>query len=163
VDKESAFLEAFIQQSYAIEGESFPYKVPERIFRAHEQFIYCEALSITSLVDFVSICAPDAAPRFVEGLNVYVGDHTAPPGGRQVHDKLAYILSSAHSDKRDPRIKAFDYYWRYLYLHPFTDFNGRSARAIWLSILGKRPGDGRLFLEEYHYQSLMWQDKNRAF
>jgi hypothetical protein len=155
---------AFIHESYAIEKMDFnKFNEQDRYdaIRAHERFLDDSLLSVAGLVDFVGLCQPDARPRFSTDVpNVSVAGHMAMQSGEGVEQALLALIHAANNDKRPSRVRSFDYYWRYLHLHPFTDCNGRSARVLWLRI-GGFPAGERTFLQEYHYQSLMWQDAYR--
>jgi Fic/DOC family protein len=86
------------------------------------------------------------------GLNVRVGDHIAPRGGPKIVDELSAILADTLDG--DP----YAVHHRYETLHPFTDGNGRSGRAIWLWMMDKRGQLDRAlelgFLHNWYYQSL---------
>lgn len=60
-------------------------------------------------------------------LDVRVGNHTPPRGGTDVLIALDWLLEAeAHGDL-DP----WAFHCLFLWLHPFTDGNGRLARSIW--------------------------------
>ena len=152
----------FIIQSWAIEGYVFNTLAEDRrreIIQAHNQLLLTY-LSVESLVQFVQVVS-GGLPRFMKGLDVTVAGHRPIAGGEQVRVAILALIDRIKGDKRSRRIAGFDYYWQYLHLHPFTDGNGRSARALWLKIAGY-PQENKSFLEEFHYQSLMWQDAQRA-
>lgn len=158
----SRTLNFFIRESLAIEGVEFLTLSDDKkanIVRAHERFLYEDPLTIQSLVDFVRYVEPTAELRTKPGQNVVVYAHEAMKGGEQVKRALITLLEQANADKRPPRVRSFDYYWKYLYLHPFTDCNGRSARVLWAKLAEGISQDG--FLGEFHYQALMWQDAYR--
>lgn len=154
----------FIRESFAIEGVEFlqlSNDVKQNVIRAHERFLHQDPLTIDALVDFVKYVEPTAELRTKPGQDVSVAGHRAMRGGEQVKTALVALLERANMDKRPKRAVSFDYYWQYLWLHPFTDCNGRSARALWLKLLGNAVPD-ELFLGEFHYQALMYQDAIRV-
>ena len=88
--------------------------------------------------DIASALFPDWAGHF-RVVNVKVGTHT-PPSFYEVPvymrlycEDLAARLSSASGEKdieRSAEILAFAD-WRFQWIHPFRDFNGRVGRIIW--------------------------------
>lgn len=155
-------LDLLIRESWAIEGKEFLQldKDDQHLIKeAHIAFLNGE-LTVEKIIAFVKVCEPEASPRFTEGLDVVVYGHVPMKGGPDVLDAFTQLVGWMKSDQRPSNVRAFDAYWRYLHLHPFTDCNGRSARAIWLKV-GGFPPDGQGFLETYHYQSLTWQDAYR--
>jgi hypothetical protein len=102
------------------------------------------------LQDFVRVVQPDAMLRIHVGLDVIVGRYRPPRGGHQIGEELARILTTVKRGASEQEV--FLAHHRYENLHPFTDGNGRSGRAIWLWMMGRV--SPRIFLHEWFYQSL---------
>ncbi len=120
---------AHVRESNAIEGIHRAPNTAE--LDATEAFLALPRLTITDLRVLVSTYQPDAVLRDREDLNVRVGQYIAPRGGPEVVAELEAILREVHAF-HDPSRCAYLIHQRYETLHPFTDGNGRSGRAIWL-------------------------------
>lgn len=113
----------------------------------HERFIALDRIAVADLEQFVSVYQPDARLRDMPGLNVRVGNHYPPPGGPEIRPALEALLT----DMSDP----YTTHVRYETLHPFTDGNGRSGRALWAWQMMNAHGRIPLgFLHTFYYQSL---------
>ena len=85
---------------------------------------------------------------------VRVGNHIAPPSGPKIVEDLEKLLN----DIAAKAITPWAAHVRYETLHPYTDGNGRSGRAIWLwqmTLLDRQRGALALgFLHNFYYQTL---------
>ena len=140
-------LEDFVEESNRIEGIM---TVTGEQIAAHVAFLDRPQITVDALVKLVSVLQPDARLRdSVDVPGVRVGDHIAPPSGPHIREELERILKMPGS--------SFHQHVAYETLHPFTDGNGRSGRALWLH---RRGGYAPLgFLHSWYYQTL---DRVRA-
>jgi hypothetical protein len=137
----------FVRESNRIEGIV---RDPTRQeLQATEEFIAADFPTVVRVKAFVAACQPNARIRDRAGLNVRVGSHIAPPGGPEIVTALEEILEFA------PVYEPYVTHYQYETLHPFTDGNGRSGRAIWLWQMMRCAGGAPLgFLHHWYYQSL---------
>lgn len=110
-----------------------------------ERFMALPKITIAELERFVAVIQPDAKLRVKPGMNVFVGSYVPPPGGIVVKTKLLELLADLNN------MDSYTAHIRYEMIHPFTDGNGRSGRALWAWMyrdisLG--------FLHRWYYQSL---------
>ena len=139
--KNSVALERFVAESNKIEGivrEPLIKEVDELL-----RFLKLDTITVEELERFVKVYQPDARLRDEYGLDVRVGSHYAPLGRPEMRKILEGLLS----------LPADPYKMHILYedLHPFTDGNGRSGRALW----AWQMQDISLgFLHMFYYQTL---------
>lgn len=145
-------LKAFVIESNRIEGILNAPKA--EVIKAHEVFLDVEQIAIRHIETFVAAVAPGHSLRRRIGQNVRVGDHIAPFGGPDIEGLLQRLLDDL------PRLDPYEAHLRYETLHPFTDGNSRSGRAIWLwqmlQLGGRDAAMARSlgFLHTHYYQSL---------
>lgn len=139
---ECPYTRAFVVESNAIEGIRItrPVEIEEFL-----RFFALPRITIAELEHFVSVYQPSAKLRDKPGLNVRIGNHTPMAGGPLVRQRLQDILDAME------HAGPFVTHQMYELLHPFTDGNGRSGRALW----AWQYRDLSLgFLHRWYYQSL---------
>lgn len=141
----------FVRESNRIEGI---HRDPlDAEIEAHLVLLDRDEVRIDDLSLFVSSVQPGAALRDRIGMNVRVGRHVAPMGGRDIVIELTKILKRANRSL--PLDTPFRIHTAYETLHPFMDGNGRSGRALWLWQMTKLYGGAPLgFLHHFYYQTL---------
>ena len=139
-------LKDFVRESNMIENihrEPSEYEI-----EATADFLCLEQITVPSLEHLVSVYAPGNVLRREVGRNVVVGNHVAPRGGPAIEPMLDYLLARINTHLLHP----YQGHCEYETLHPFTDGNGRSGRAVWLwAMQGEAPLG---FLHHWYYQSL---------
>lgn len=146
------WLPRFVEESNRIEGIAHTRPVE---IQAHKDFL-STIPTIDTLTTLVAVCAPSNRLRDQRGLNVTVGSHIAPEGGPEIRGRLKELLFQAHEHILTPYTLHCDYER----LHPFTDGNGRSGRALWLWMMLRgsehdiRMAKGLGFLHTFYYQAL---------
>lgn len=118
-------LKLFIKESNKIEG--ITRKVLKRELQAHNELLAVPHLMTQDIERFVMLIQPGARLRCLPGDNVRVGSHIPLPGGPLIERLLAELLIEINDG-----LAPYEAHLRYETLHPFTDGNGRSGRAIWL-------------------------------
>jgi len=146
-------LEDFVRESNRIEGILREPTVDE--INAHLGLLALNKLTVQDILAFVEIVAPGKPLRNRAGMNVRVGGHVAPSGGRQIEINLMLLLAKV--SKRAPFPTPHRAHCNYEALHPFMDGNGRSGRAIWLWMMGGIENAPLGFLHHFYYQTLSEQ------
>lgn len=106
--------------------------------------------TIMACTELCQVFQHNAVLRDKPGLDVRVGNHIPCRGGPEVTEYLEWMLTNSH------KISAYRLYAGFQYLHPYTDGNGRTGRALWLWRTGGHP---QSFLKAFHFQTLADCDK----
>lgn len=146
------YLSSFLNESNMIEGIKRNHTKEE--YEATDNLLSLERVMIPDLLDLVKVYQPDAVLRDKKGLNVRVGNHYPPAGGPRIPKDLEEILIKV-SGGITHLYTPFEGHCEYETLHPFTDGNGRSGRALWLyHMLKKKRKVSLSFLHHFYYQTL---------
>jgi hypothetical protein len=135
-------------ESNQIEGiDTVKYGEPEALWALVQE----PALTVKALEDYVAVIQPDARLRSSPHIpNVRVGNYVAPQSGLSILGELHELLEECNAGSISPH-RAHVVYEN---LHPFTDGNGRSGRALWLWLHKGRVPGGRSFLHQFYYETL---------
>ena len=145
----------FVQESNRIGGITRP---PLKLeVNATVDFIALKEMDINALEVLVDVYAPGHILRRHNGLDIHVGRHYPPPGGSNIEEELTELLRSIKEDA-DPTHLPRHFHKRYEDLHPFTDCNGRSGRALWAWCMLQDGQDpfSLPFLHRFYYQTLQY-------
>lgn len=142
------YLDSFILESNEIEEIEKNEYDHEKQKEAIKKFILKKKIKIDDIIRLTSIFG--GRIRDQEGMNVKVGSYIPPRGGAKIVERLKRIISVI-----DRSSNPYLTHRRYQKLHPFTDGNGRSGRAIWLRMMYRINGVPRYgFLHSHYYQAL---------
>lgn len=141
---------SFLKESNRIEGILSHYGL-NRQFDALGELLSRPKVSTDDLALFRTVIQPNAVIRDRPGLDVRVGNHCPPPGGPAIVTALKDIVGDANLGEHP-----YGIYHRFETLHPYTDGNGRTGRALWLWQMVNQHGYDcrRRFLHEFYYQAL---------
>jgi hypothetical protein len=149
-------LREFAAESDRIEGIEEP---SEDHVTALRLFLALPKVELTNVRAFVKLIEPKARLRVRFGSNVFIRNgatgevvYRPPEGGPHIAGRLEELLETINRGDLSPA----EAHGAYESLHPFTDGNGRSGRAIWAWHM-ERIGDDPFalsFLHRYYYQAL---------
>ena len=157
---EERTLEDFVAESNRIEGivrreleNGDPNPQLVREVEVTRAFVMLPHPTVNDLENFVAVCtgaqAHPAVLRRRVGQDVRVGNYYPPAGGPEIEPELQALLDNMGLVLGG---SAFRTHLAYENLHPFTDGNGRSGRALWLWQMNGVCSLG--FLHAFYYQML---------
>lgn len=151
-------LEQFVSESNKIEGLSG--YTADQLY-AHRALLDLEQVRVDDLENFVNVVQPGAVLRTFPGMDVIVRGSRRhrdgrieplvfrpPPGGPAIRKALNAIL------KNEAGLDPWQQHCSYETLHPFTDGNGRSGRALYLWRMGGIDCVPLGFLHDFYYETL---------
>lgn len=135
----------FAKESNRIEGITNA-EANERMFQKLEAFLKFKELTAVRVCGFNEW----GVLRRNAGMNARIGERSCLPGGDSLKHHFTLIIHTL--SERSPFVNHVDFEK----LHPFTDGNGRTGRAIWLwQMVRQYDYDLSLgFLHKWYYQSL---------
>ncbi len=148
---------AFLVESNKIEGIEGTSKVQ---IKAFERFMMCDKLFVEDIELLASeLHGGKHCELRTEGWqNVRVGGHIAPKGGPLIKHEFKLLLENVNADNIHP----YKVHQWYETLHPFTDGNGRTGRAVWVWQMYRYAyWFNGSFLHTYYYQSLDHIEKRK--
>jgi len=145
----------FIRESNRIEGIHHDPTSDE--IAAHVHLSECEKLSVADIELFVDLVTRwrginGAVLRRSTGMDVRIGGYSPPSGGPQIEVSLGTLLGDMNMHWHSHTSLLHEDHIRYEQLHPFSDGNGRSGRAIWWWQNGCEAPIG--FLHQFYYDTL---------
>ena len=147
----------FIRESNRIEGIHHAPTTDE--IAAYVHLDTCDKLRVADVELFVHLTTQGgggptqgAVLRRQPGMNVMIGGYSPPPGGPAIEMQLGMLLGDMNMHRFTHSSLLHEDHIRYEQLHPFSDGNGRSGRAIWWWMNGCEAPIG--FLHQFYYDTL---------
>ena len=126
-----------------------------------------EPISAKTLTDIAKIVTENASDEQVTGFRtvpVYVtgrdGIVYTPPAAEQVPGMMDDLLDFIQSSELHPLFKACIAHFYFVYIHPFTDGNGRTARALSFMMLMKSGYD---FFRFFSVSGIIAEERSRYY
>jgi hypothetical protein len=129
----------------------------EREVNALDELIGTPSLGSVEMLRFLSVVEPTARIRAGAKDGVAVGSHVAPAGGPHMYREVADLLIDISRSDTNPVFT----YAAWQHLHPLTDGNGRTGRALyaWQNINRRNRIPLPSFVHDYHYEVLSSLDR----
>ena len=126
-----------------------------------------DPITAQTLIDIARIVTHEASDETVEGFRtipVYVtgreGVVYTPPEAAAVPAMMADLIAFIAESELHPLLKACIAHFYFVYVHPFTDGNGRTARALSYMML-LRTGDD--FFRYFSISGLIAEERSRYY
>lgn len=162
-----AWLDRFVRESNMIEGIGRDPTPREML--AHQLLLSLSEVTVEQLSALVSSVQPGARLRDVDdGTWVEIDGHRALSSGPAVREQLEGILASlafwraSDARQRHRTLQVVGLVCEYEHLHPFTDGNGRSGRALW-AWYSTGHDDDRRDMERYGFLRSWWYQTLTAY
>lgn len=158
IAKYSEHIKNFIIESNKIEGiKKFDM---DKQFDAYADFLCLDIINVSDILKLArtlnSSCKPPLPTPYLrekKGMDVRVGNYYPAKGGtyvRQMLETLLMNINDTHS-----QMTCYKFHCEYESIHPLTDCNGRTGRAIWLwMMMGYGWNINLGFLHSFYYQAL---------
>lgn len=147
-------LPLFVRDSLRIEGIHRDPTMKE--IGEHKKLLGLKALTVQDIEAFVAEIEPGAKLRRDIGMDVRIGNFFPLRGGPRVERELYSLLTDISAGEAEG--PPWPLHIAYEELHPFTDGNGRSGRAIWAWQMRSEGRDPFALpvLQMLYYQALDW-------
>ena len=126
-----------------------------------------DPITAQTLIDIAQIVTRNASDETVEGFRtvpVYVtgreGVIYTPPAAEQVSAMMDDLLNFIQNSDLHPLFKACIAHFYFVYVHPFTDGNGRTARALSYMMLLRTGYD---FFRYFSVSGLIAEERNSYY
>lgn len=126
-----------------------------------------EPITAQTLIDIAGIVTRNASDEVVDGFRtvpVYVtgreGVIYTPPAAEQVLGMMDDLLNFIQTSELHPLFKACIAHFYFVYVHPFTDGNGRTARALSYMMLLRTGYD---FFRYFSVSGLIAEERNSYY